>query len=96
MNVLERFRRWLTGEDARDLILALLKQYGEQYGLDLVNLSKGVLKRGSVYVHLHRLEEAGLVTSRAEDWTPPYSSNVPRMPIIHRRIYNLTEKGRLA
>lgn len=46
------------------LILDLLADWGEAYGLDLVKGSGGLLKRGSVYVRLGRLRESGLVKSR--------------------------------
>lgn len=48
----------------RDVILGLLRQHGEMYGLDLVRRSDGVLGRGVVYVDLARLQEAGEIESR--------------------------------
>lgn len=45
------------------LILKLLAASGPTYGLDLVNSSRGRLKRGGIYVTLGRMEEKGLVTS---------------------------------
>lgn len=39
----------------------------ERYGLELVELSGGRLKRGSVYVTLGRMEHKGFVTSRQEE-----------------------------
>jgi DNA-binding PadR family transcriptional regulator len=47
------------------LILNLLASRGPCYGLELVQGSRGRLKRGSVYVTLGRMEEKGLVTSVA-------------------------------
>ena len=49
------------------LILELLVQESELYGLQLVAASKGRLKRGTVYVTLGRMEEKGFITSRLED-----------------------------
>jgi DNA-binding PadR family transcriptional regulator len=48
-------------------ILKLLVARGPSYGLELVQASKGVLKRGGIYVTLGRMEAKGLVTSSASD-----------------------------
>lgn len=53
---------------AEATILELL-EYGPSYGLDLVNNSGGRLHRGTVYVHLHRLEERGVIRSWEDDRT---------------------------
>jgi DNA-binding PadR family transcriptional regulator len=45
------------------LILAILTARGPCYGLELVDASRGRLKRGGIYVTLGRMEEKGLVTS---------------------------------
>ena len=45
------------------LILNLLAARGACYGLELVQASRGRLKRGGIYVTLGRMEEKGLVTS---------------------------------
>lgn len=45
------------------LILNLLSARGPRYGLELVQASRGRLKRGGIYVTLGRMEEKGLVTS---------------------------------
>ena len=42
------------------MILALLDSQ-ERYGLELVQLSDGQLKRGTVYVTLQRMEAKGLI-----------------------------------
>lgn len=55
------------------------------YGLDIVKASDGRVKRGTVYVHLQRLEDAGFVASKQEDETPVYIG-------IPRRLYRLTGK----
>lgn len=47
------------------LILDILASRGPCYGLELVQASRGRLKRGSVYVTLGRMEEKGFVTSSA-------------------------------
>jgi len=39
--------------------------HGGMYGLQLVHESNGQVKRGTVYVTLFRMEEKGLVLSRA-------------------------------
>jgi DNA-binding PadR family transcriptional regulator len=45
-------------------ILTLLAARGACYGLELVDASRGLLKRGGIYVTLGRMEEKGLVTSK--------------------------------
>jgi PadR family transcriptional regulator PadR len=67
------------------LILQLLLAE-ELYGLQLVQRSRGRLKRGTVYVTLGRMEEKGLVGSRVEDADP-----TPGLP---RRLYRPTALGR--
>lgn len=47
------------------VILQLLVGKGPCYGLELVDSSRGALKRGGVYVTLGRMEEKGLVKSAA-------------------------------
>ena len=69
------------------LILDLLVQEAEMYGLQLVAASKGRLKRGTVYVTLGRMEEKGFITSRLED-APADEGGLPR------RIYEPTAFGR--
>jgi PadR family transcriptional regulator, regulatory protein PadR len=68
------------------LILRLLVAGGESYGLALVRASDGLLKRGTVYVTLGRMEEKGLVSSRQEEVTPEHIG-------IPRRIYRITGLG---
>ena len=45
------------------LILTILASQGPCYGLELVQASRGRLKRGGIYVTLGRMEEKGLVAS---------------------------------
>jgi DNA-binding PadR family transcriptional regulator len=49
--------------DSERVILQLLSAKGPCYGLELVESSRGALKRGGVYVTLGRMEEKGLVRS---------------------------------
>ena len=44
-----------------------LLESSERYGLELVDASKGRLKRGSIYVTLGRMEVKAFVESRQED-----------------------------
>ena len=69
------------------LILELLVEQGELYGLQLVASSRRRLKRGTVYVTLARMEDKGYVTARSED--PP-----PDMGGMPRRRYRPTALGR--
>ena len=53
----------LAGSEHR--ILQLLLERPDQYGLELVEASRGALKRGGIYVTLGRMEDKGLVRSAA-------------------------------
>lgn len=67
------------------LILELLRD-GRQYGLELVDASKGALKRGSVYVILSRMETKGFVESWQEERAPGAIG-------LPRRLYRATPYG---
>ena len=69
------------------LILQLLVEGGELYGLELVARSKRRLKRGTVYVTLGRMEKKRLIASHLEA-PPPSAGGMPR------RIYVATATGR--
>ena len=71
------------------LILELLVEESELYGLQLVEASKGKLKRGTVYVTLGRMEEKGFITSRLEK-APADEGGLPR------RLYKASAYGRRA
>jgi DNA-binding PadR family transcriptional regulator len=77
----------LTLSAKESLILELLVERDELYGLQLVAASKRKLKRGTVYVTLGRMEEKGYITSRLED-APPDVGGMPR------RLYTATPLGR--
>src|SRR2546430_17446896 len=79
--------RLLTLSVKESLILDLLTERGELYGLQFVAASRGKLKRGTVYVTLGRMEQKGYITSRLED--PP--SGAGGLP---RRLYAVTALGR--
>jgi DNA-binding PadR family transcriptional regulator len=49
------------------VILQLLVAAAPQYGLELVQASRGKLTRGGIYVTLGRMEEKGLVKSTEGD-----------------------------
>jgi DNA-binding PadR family transcriptional regulator len=68
------------------VILELLVS-GPKYGLELVDDSRGGLKRGTVYVTLGRMEEKGLVESRQQ--ADARSADRPQ-----RRMYHVTAHGR--
>jgi PadR family transcriptional regulator len=65
------------------LILDLLVAEGELFGLQMVQLSRGRLKRGTVYVTLGRMQEKGYLESRQE----PLSAGAIGLP---RRLYRPT------
>jgi PadR family transcriptional regulator, regulatory protein PadR len=59
------------------------------FGLGLVEESAGLLKRGTVYVTLQRMEEKGLIESTQE------SRQLPEIG-IPRRLYSVTGLGAAA
>jgi PadR family transcriptional regulator len=79
--------RLLTLSVKESLILDLLTERGELYGLQLVATSRRKLKRGTVYVTLGRMEQKGYITSRLED-APANAGGMPR------RLYQATSLGR--
>jgi len=79
--------RVLTLSAKEHVVLDLLTQHGELYGLQLVASSKRKLKRGTVYVTLGRMEDKGYITSRLED-APPEMGGMPR------RLYQITPLGK--
>jgi DNA-binding PadR family transcriptional regulator len=67
------------------LILDLLSGE-EMFGLQLVEQSKGALKRGTVYVTLGRMQDKGYV----ESWTEEQAPGAIGLP---RRLYRPTAYG---
>lgn len=70
------------------LILEIMSDNGfkERYGLELLKLSDGKIKRGTIYTTLQRMEDKGFVTSRQEE----KPDDVPGIP---RRLYEITGVG---
>jgi DNA-binding PadR family transcriptional regulator len=58
-------------------IIELLVEHEELFGLQMVELSSGRLKRGTVYVTLGRMQEKGYLESRQEP-LPPGAIGLPR------------------
>ena len=79
--------RLLTLSPKELLVLELLLQQQDLYGLQLVASSRGRLKRGTVYVTLARMEDKGYVTSKL-DAAPAGTGGLPR------RLYAATPLGR--
>ena len=77
----------LPGLSGKEMVIMnlLTSNRGEQYGLQLIEHSNGALKRGTIYVTLHRLEEKGYVKSRTEDAAPGIAQP--------RRLYKPTGLG---
>lgn len=71
------------------MILLINMDNIEQYGLELVSNSQGQLKKGGIYVLLHRLEGKGFVKSRLKD----REANARGLP---KRLYKVTSEGRRA
>ena len=64
----------------------LVSSTREVFGLEMVESSKGELKRGTVYVTLKRMEDKGLIESRTEA-RPTGEIGIPR------RLYRITGHG---
>lgn len=77
---------YLARKDARQLVEVLqqLRDCPGKTELDLVKDSDGVLKRGTIYVALSRLEDDGLVESRT---CSGEEEPCPRMRYYLRRDY---------
>lgn len=71
------------------LILGLLINNSEMFGLEMVKVSEGLLKRGTVYITLQRMEEKGYIVSRTE----PRTGNEIGIP---RRVYKVVGLGERA
>ena len=67
-------------------ILSFLTAHRKGYGLEMVKQSDGLLKRGSVYVTLNRMQQKGYVSSQKEPARPD-EKGPPR------RHYIATAKG---
>jgi len=80
------------------LILELLVEHSEMYGLELVAASEKQLKRGTVYVTLGRMEDKGYITSHVES-APSAAGGLPRRmyvatPLGHRLLTAWTKLAR--
>ena len=67
------------------LILEMLVNGGEMYGLEMVKKSEGNLKRGTIYVMLSRMADKGYVDSRQVK--EPGASGLPK------RLFTATGHG---
>jgi DNA-binding PadR family transcriptional regulator len=63
--------------------------FKERYGLEIMKLSDGKIKRGTIYTTLQRMEDKEFVTSRQEDKADDVSG-------IPRRLYEITGTGQKA
>jgi DNA-binding PadR family transcriptional regulator len=73
-------------EKERIVLELLIHASGSKYGLQLVDASRGRLKRGTVYVTLGRMEQKGLIESEQEP-APAGQGGLPR------RLYRATGHG---
>ncbi len=69
------------------MILRMLNENDELYGLQMIEDSGGKLKRGTIYVYLDVMEDKGLITSYKEEKHPDRRTQ--------RRKYKITELGQL-
>ena len=76
----------LGKKEAFILEMMLMNRGDDLYGLEMVEASNGMLKRGTIYVTLQRLEDRGFIESRTESRTRPEVG-------IPRRLYRITGQG---
>lgn len=78
------------------LILEMLMDAGEMFGLEMVEASEGGLKRGTIYVTLQRMADKGYVSSREVPRTLP-EIGIPRRKYfatgLGQRVYNTNLKA---
>lgn len=79
------FLRAFSNVAAKREIMRQLADGDWHYGLDLIEASNGRLGRGTVYIHLSRLEDLELVESRFEP--PQREGHLPR------RLYRMSIIG---
>lgn len=83
--------RW-TASVAEIAILDLLRCGGWWTGLELIGRSDGILQRGTIYVHLSRLEDQGLIRSRLptrSELGDELPTGLPGVQPGARRLYSL-------
>jgi PadR family transcriptional regulator, regulatory protein PadR len=68
------------------LVLSLLAEHGDLYGLQLVAFAQGQLKRGTIYVTLGRMQDKGLVRT-LQDASSESHAGMPRP------LYRITALG---
>ncbi len=68
------------------VIMDMLLNGGEKFGLEMVEESNGELKKGTIYVTLQRMEDKELIAS-AEEERAPHETGIPR------RFYSPTDYG---
>ena len=78
------------------LVLEMLLEKEEMFGLEMVEESEGGLKRGTIYVTLQRMADKGYVSSREEPRTPP-EIGIPRRKYfatgLGQRVYRANIKA---
>lgn len=79
------------------LILGMLIGRGEMFGLEMVEVSDGELKRGTIYVTLQRMGDKGYIESREEPRAHP-EIGIPRRKYwatgLGERVYQTNLKAR--
>jgi DNA-binding PadR family transcriptional regulator len=71
------------------LILRMLVEQQEMFGLEMISKSAGVLKRGTIYVTLGRMQDKGLIESKQVVRPAPQIG-------IPRRLYSISALGNRA
>jgi len=79
----------VSQKEATILSVLLADPSREMYGLQILDESQGLLKRGTLYVTLQRMEEKKVLESKQEPRSRPEVG-------IPRRVYSITGLGALA
>ncbi len=77
------------GRTETAILEMLCSRSGELYGLEMVAMSGGRIKRGTIYVILNRMEDKGYIVSRQEEANPKERG-------IPKRLYKPTGLGERA
>lgn len=75
---------WAKRQIKKKVSILIQLADGPRYGLDLIKGSDGLLRRGTVYVHLVKLENMGFIVS---ELIPSH-----RPGALSRRLYRLSEE----
>lgn len=72
----------------------IVSSNSELYGFEIVSKNPKLLKFGTIYTTLHRMQEKGYIISRCEDSTRD-GQRGPNRRGMRKRLYKATNKGKI-